>query len=906
MKDNAHWYQESIADTFSSLNSNKKGLSSEEAILRLKKYGENKLPEGKAKSIFSIFFSQFTSPLIYILLIASVVIYLIEDPVDAYVILGVLIFNAIIGTIQEGRAQNTLNALKSFVKTKATVLRDGKEQILNDKDVVPGDVLVLQEGEKVPADARIIFSSNLAIEEAALTGESKPVHKISETITKKDTNIAEQKNMVFKGTYVISGNGMAVVVATGETTFIGKISKEVAGVDTEIPLKKNIRYFSKLVIYAVAVVGVLMMVFGVFAGKPLADIFATVVSLAVSVIPEGLPIVLTLVLASGVWRMSKRNALVKKLQAVEALGQARVIAVDKTGTLTKNEMVVTEIYVGDNLYEVSGVGYKPEGLVSLNNIKINPVDSKDLILAGQISALCSSSRVMFSSEEKVWKVAGDPTDAAMLVFAKKLGLYKEKLESDFKLTGELPFDYKLKYHAISCEHKGEGRLFVVGAPEVILDLSKNIIRNGKSVVLDKKEKQLLDSKFSSMLASGLRVVAIAEKSGETNYDFEKISELNFVGFLGMKDALRQEVAPAMKKAKEAGIKVVMITGDHKLTAQSIAKEAGIFNFGDLILSGDDVDLMTQKELSSKLGKTSVFARVTPEHKLKIIKAYRARGEIIAMTGDGVNDAPSLVAADLGVSMGRIGTEVAKEASDIVLLDDDFGSIVSAVEEGRNIYKTIKKVILYLVSTGIGEALMISSALFLGYPIPLFPVQIIWLNFVTDGFLDISLAMEPKEEGMLKSKFEKPKKYLIDKLMSGRIILMALTMVIGTFLLFRQYLDYDIIKSSTISLTTLAVFQWFNAWNCRHETKSIFQMNPFSNKFLVGATAIVIALQILVVYNPVMQNLFRTTSLTFREWMMILPIAFSIIIVEEIRKAIARSKNKKSKGVLLGIEPVLNK
>jgi len=884
------WHTKEIPEILDALHSSEHGLTAEEAIKRLKEYGLNKLPEGKVDSLPVIFLRQFQSPLIYILLAASMVVFAMGETIDGSIILALLLFNAIVGTIQEGKAQNTLRALKKFVETKATVLREGKELIISDGEVVPGDIIILYEGEKSPADTRIIAATNLKIDEAALTGESEPVHKIADTLGRDDLPTAEQKNMIFKGTHILAGNGRAIVVATGFETVIGKISKEIAAIDTEIPLKTNIRYLSRLIIIAVASISALLFLLGIVSGKSVKEMFATVVSLSVSIIPEGLPIVMTLVLATGVWRMSKRNALVKKLQAVEALGQASVIAVDKTGTITKNEMVIQKVYVEGKFFEIDGVGYEPRGEIRYENNIIDPLNHPELLLAGKIAAFCANARVLFSEEEKIWRVAGDPTQAAMLVLSSKLGFHKDDLERESPLVGEIPFDYKLKYHASIHRIDGQKFLAVVGAPEIILGLSQKVWRAGKSQHLSDEEKQRLESAYLSMSREGLRVVALAEtRDAPEILVAEEIKSLTFVGFFGMKDALRPEVAEAMQKAVSAGIRVVMITGDHKITAQVIAKEAGIYQDGDTILTGQEIDAFSDDELSLKLARTSMFARVTPEHKLRIIKAYKAAGEIVAMTGDGVNDASSLVAADLGVAMGRIGTEVAKEASDIVLLDDNFGSIVSAVEEGRNIYKTIKKVILYLFSTGWGEVLTITGALLLGYPLPLLPAHIIWLNFVTDGFLDVALAMEPKEKGLLRGNFERPKKYLVDKLMAQRMFLMAIPMMIGTLFLFKGYFENDLAKAWTISLTTLAVFQWFNAWNCRHESKSIFQMNPFSNKFLVGATLIIISLQLLVIYNPLMQKFLRTAPLELSEWLVIIPIAASIVLVEEIRKFFYRRR-----------------
>ncbi|HBT81547.1 TPA: ATPase [Candidatus Giovannonibacteria bacterium] len=884
------WHTKAIPEILDALHSREHGLTTEEATGRLKKYGLNKLPEGKVDSLLVIFLRQFQSPLIYILLAASMVVFAMGETIDGSIILAVLLFNAIVGTIQEGKAQNTLRALKKFVETKATVLREGKELIISDSEVSHGDIIILQEGEKAPADARIIAATNLKIDEAALTGESEPVHKIADTLEKGDLPTAEQKNMVFKGTHILAGNGKAIVVATGIETVIGKISKEIAAIDTEIPLKTNIRYLSRLIIIAVASISTLLFLLGIVSGKSIKEMFTTVVSLSVSIIPEGLPIVMTLVLATGVWRMSKRNALVKKLQAVEALGQARIIAVDKTGTVTKNEMVIQKVYVDGKFFEVGGVGYEPKGEIQLNGNVIDSVNHPELLFAGKIAAFCANARVLFSEEEKIWRVAGDPTEAAILVLSSKLGFHKDDLERESPLVSEIPFDYKLKYHATIHRLDGQKFLAVVGAPEIILGLSQKIWHGGKSHHLSKEGKRELESVFLSMSLEGLRVVALAETSDAPEILApEEIKSLTFVGFFGMKDALRLEVAEAMQKAASAGIRVVMITGDHKVTAQAIAKEAGIYRDGDTILTGQDIDAFSDAELSEKLAKTSVFARVTPEHKLRIIKAYKARGEIVAMTGDGVNDAPSLVAADLGVAMGHIGTEVAKEASDIVLLDDNFGSIVSAVEEGRSIYKTIKKVILYLFAGSWGQTLTIIGSLFLGFPLPLLPAQIIWLNFVTDGFLDVALAMEPKEEGLLRGNFERPKKYLIDKLMVKRVIFMAIPMMLGALFIFEGYFKSDMTKAWTMTLTTLAMFHWFNAWNCRHESKSIFQMNPFSNKFLVGATLIIISLQLLVIYNPLMQKFLRTMPLELSEWLIIIPIAASIVLVEEIRKFFYRRK-----------------
>ncbi|MCR4311005.1 MAG: HAD-IC family P-type ATPase [Candidatus Taylorbacteria bacterium] len=887
MKNNFH--TKSSLSVIEELSSSEHGLSNVEATLRLKQYGQNKLPEAKVDGVLVIFLRQFQSPLIYILIAASTVVFIIGEVVDGSIILSVLLFNAIVGTIQEGRAQNTLLALKKFVETKATVLRDDTEIIIPDTELVPGDILIFQEGEKIPADARVMLSHNLKVDEAALTGESEPVHKTSEYIVTGET-IGQYKNITYKGTNIVAGNGRAVVIATGSQTAIGTIASKIALVNTEIPLKGNIRYLSHLIIAVVAIVSVVIFTLGIAVGKPVKEMFTTIVSLSVSIVPEGLPIVVTLILAMGVWRMGKRNALVKKLQAVEALGQASIIAVDKTGTITKNELVVQKVYVEEKMFAIGGVGYEPTGSVSFDGRSTDAVNHPELLLAGKIAAFCANARVVYSEEDKRFQISGDPTEAAMLVLSQKLGFHKDELERECAVIGEVPFDYRLKYHSMLHRVGEKNFLTVVGAPEVVLGLSETVWLDDKREELTPEERKTLESTFYEMSQEGLRVVAFAiEPDAGKTIKPEKIHSLSFVGFYGMKDATRPEAASAIQKAESAGVKVLMITGDHRITAQAIAKEIGIWHEGDDVLTGPEIDSMSDAELSERIKTVSVFARVNPEHKMRIIGAYRARGEVVAMTGDGVNDAPSLVAADLGVAMGTIGTEVAKEAADIVLLDDNLESIVSAIEEGRSIYKTIKKVILYLFSTNMGEVLVIIGALLLGYPLPLLASQIIWLNFVTDGFLDVSLAMEPKESNLLDGKFEKPKKYLVDKLMAKRMVLMSITMAVGTLYLFSNHYEADLTKALTISLTVLAAFQWFNAWNCRSDSKSIFQMNPFSNSYLVGATVLVILFQLAAVYTPFLQRILHTTPLSISEWMIIIPVAFTIIFVEEIRKFFYRRR-----------------
>lgn len=889
------WYAKTIPAALKELGADEHGLSAAAAAERIREFGPNELPRAKAEGIPTRFLRQFGSPLIYLLLAAGAVVFLLGETADAVIIFAILLFNAIVGTLQEGRAQNTLRALETFVETTATVARDGVEIIIPDREVVPGDILFLSEGEKISADARLLDARALKVDEASLTGESNPVGKTTEPIQRERVPTAEQKNMVFKGTHVVTGNGRAVVVATGLATAVGKIARAVGAVDSEIPLKANIRALSRMIILVVALVCGTLLALGLLMGQSLPVIFSAAVSLAVSIIPEGLPIVMTLVLATGVWRMSKRNALVKRLQAVEALGQARVIAIDKTGTLTRNELVVSEVFAEGATYRIGGVGYEPAGTVERNGEVVVPANHEALLFAGKVATLVANARVSYAAEKKHWRISGDPTEAALLVFGEKMGFRKGDLLGESPLLSEIPFDYRLKYHATTHRVGTASLLSVIGAPEAVIALCTRVRAAGAAHPLDEEERARLTAEAEKMSERGLRVVAYAvREEAHAAQAFEPVRHLTFGGLLGIQDALRPEVAETMRRAKAAGIKVVMITGDHKLTARAIAADAGVWNEGDGILTGEEVDALPDGELAQKLEGVSVFARVTPEHKLRIIQAYRKRGEIVAMTGDGVNDAPSLVAADLGVAMGGIGTEVAKEAADIVLLDDNFGSIISAIEEGRSIYITIKKVILYLFSTSAGEALVILGALLLGFPLPLLAVQILWLNFITDGFLDVALAMEPKEKGLLSRVFEHPKKYLVDRLMGVRMLVMALPMVLGTLFLFSQNVGGDITKAWTVSLTLLAVFQWFNAWNCRSETESVFRMNPFSNLYLVAATALVILLQLLAVYAPPLQSVLRTTPLAWSEWLLIILVASSILVAEEARKLFMRVAHTSSR------------
>lgn len=879
-KSKIKWYSKTSDEVLKELATDLGGLSSDEAKRRAEKYGLNVLPEGKMDSLFVIFLRQFKSPLIYLLLAAMLVMGVLGEWADAVSILVVLVLNAVIGCFQEGKAQNTLKALKQLVTTNATVMRDGKEIVIPDSEVVVGDILVLQEGEKITADARVINSTSLSANEAALTGESLPVLKDVDAIA-VENNLAAfaQSNMVFKGTDIVMGSGLAVAVNTGINTEIGRISVSVSGEQTQMPLQVQIEKFSEKILWAVGVFSVLLFGIGIFTGKGYQEMFFTVVALSVSIVPEGLPVVITLVLATGVWRMSKRNALIKKLQAVESLGQATIIASDKTGTLTRNELQVEKILCDHTVFEIKGYGYDPNGQVILNGSPTAPLLHPILQNAALTATLCTKASVKWSEKNKKWEVVGDPTEAALIVFAKRLGLNKESLVSKYQLLAEIPFDYNRKFRAVVYAYGGHSAMYVVGAPEVVIN----------KCALPAEEKERILKMADEFAKQGLRVLAGAYREDVKNVTGNELPELTYAAVFALSDSLHEEVPETVAKLDAAGARVVMITGDNPLTAESIGRKAGIFTDGDLIMTGKELEDLKESDVLHKLPKVSVFARVTPEHKLKLIELYRRLGNTVAMTGDGVNDAPALVKADLGIAMGITGTSVTKEAADIILLDDKLSSVAAAVEEGRSIYQTIRKVIIYLFSTNVGEAGVITLAILFAMPLPLLPTQIIWMNFVTDGFLTIALGMEKKESGLLGMK---PKKgSLLDKQMLFEIVIMSIPMIIGSLLLFSHYYKTDLDKAVSITLTTMVVFQWFRSWSCRDREKSIFLINPFSNLWWVASIVIVVFLQLLALHNTWLSNILHTVPLNYEEWVTVLLVGSSVVWVEEIRKAIYKKRKK---------------
>ncbi len=883
---NKEWYREDIKKIAVLFNSSlDRGLTDNRVDDSRHKFGSNILSKENPRSVLDIFISQFKSPLIYVLLFAAIIVLILGDFLEAVVILLIVLVNSVIGTTQEGKAQNTLLALSRIIKSYVIVIRNGVQKKIPDYEIVPGDILLLKDGESIGADARVFESNSLTVNESSLTGESTMVSKIAEPIIAAGLSNSDQVNMVFRGTYVVAGVGKAIVVRTGTKTIIGNISEKLSDLHMDVPLKRNIHNLSKLIVYFVILTAIFTFFVGMYSGYGLLELFTTVVAISVSAIPEGLPVVVTLVLTTGVWRMSKQNVLVKKLQAVEALGQAKVIALDKTGTITKNQMAVERIYINNQFLTVTGLGYEPKGVLISGHSKVSAKEVKGLEMFLYASAFTASADVIPNNSDGEWTLHyGDPTEAALLVLAKKFGYEKSDLCKKYPQILEIPFDMRNKFHAAVHKIKDKNILFVAGGPEVILQQSKNILINGRARKITKNDIASTDKAISELSSSGYRVLAIAiNAKTEDEIHPKHLPDLTFIGFVGISDAIRPEVSESVESVRNAGIKVLMITGDHVETATAIATKVGILAAGDKILSGVEMNEISDADLPSKIEGVTVFARVSPNDKLRVIEAYKRRGETIAMTGDGVNDALSLVAADLGVAMGKIGTEVAREAADIVLLDDKFGNIVSAAEEGRNIYLTIRKALLFLLSTSLGELLLIVFAVLLGMPIPLSPIQIIWLNLVTDTFLVSAMAFDKKEKNLLKEIFVKPSKYMLDWFMTFRIILVSSIMVVVTLWLFNQYLVVDSEKALTISLTLLTAFHFYNIFNVRSNKDSAFSKSWLENKYMAVGLLVVLILHLFAIYNPFMQNVLHTTGLSLLEWLIILAASSSILFVEEIRK-----------------------
>ncbi len=891
------WYRMTASEVAERLSTDpERGLTDKEARARLGVYGPNRLVETKKESRLKKFLKQFTEFIILVLIAAALVAGLLGEWIDALAIMAIVIINGIIGFVQEEKAERVLEELKKLSAPTAKVVRGGELRTIAAEELVPGDLVVLDSGDSIPADCRIVDARFLRIDEAALTGESHPVDKSPREL-ENTVPLAERTNMAYTGTVVVYGKGRAIVTETGMSTEMGKIARMLEEVEREpTPLQKKLAEFGKFLVYAAGAVCALIFFLGIIRGEDILLMFLTAVSLAVAAIPEGLPAVVTIVLALGVQRMVRRHALIRKLPSVETLGAATVVASDKTGTLTQNQMTVKKVFLSTGkMLDVTGSGYEPKGGFFHEKHKIVPEEDEVLKWALTISALCNTAEL--KKTEDGWKVIGDPTEGALLTLARKGGLTRKLLERDFTFVGEIPFDAQRKM--MSVVYRGGDGLyyaFIKGAPERILALSKEFMGPGGPRPMTERDRDSVLGVNDSLSRAALRVLGLALRISKEPFDLKSAHnverDLVFVGLAGMMDPPREEVFGAVQKAKAAGILPVMITGDNKLTAEAVAKEIGTFSSGDVALTGMELDQMSDEEFERLLPKVKVYARVNPEHKLKVVRAWKKRGDIIAMTGDGVNDAPALKEADIGIAMGITGTDVTKEAADMVLTDDNFASIISAVEEGRGIFNNIRRVVHFLLSCNIGEIMVLFVASLVGMPLPLLPVQILWMNLVTDGLPALGLAMEPVEPGVM-DRMPRPKtEGIVTRSLLNVMVLQGFFMALVTLVVYAvelYILGSTLERARTMAFMVLVFCQMFHVFNCRSERESIFRIGPFTNRMLNVAVLTILVGQIVLVQIEPLHPIFKVTFLSPADWLIIFAASIQPLVMMEVVKWIRSGK-----------------
>ncbi len=884
------YYKLSAAEVLEKLEVKDTGLNRAQVEDSRKKYGPNIINEGANFSIWKLFWAQFSSPLVYILVFASIITYLLGHYFDTMVIVGVLVFNAALGFFQEYKAENSTQALKSLLKPKAKVIRDNKQTIINSNDLVVGDILVLRAGDKISADARILKCNDLRIDEAVLTGESTLIEKNANPITETSI-IAERKNMLFSGTTIISGDGKALIVAVGDDTEFGKIAKSISKVEKILtPFQMRMILLSSWIVKIVLGLSILIIGLGLVRGYEFFEILLIGISTMVAAIPEGLPAIITIVLAIGVNRMVKRNAIVRKLIGVETLGSVSVIASDKTGTLTYGEMTITDLYSGNSYFRFDGSGYEPKGKVYMGE-QILKKYNQNLTNSLKYSVACSDANIY--KEKEKWKVDGDPTEAALVVAAEKIKIKKHDIEEQLYRIDAVPFDTTKHYMATLHKNNSQNILIVKGTIEKILDSSTKYYLDGEEFHLTPEKKAQILKANNDFASRALRVIAIAYKdcgSSKKIINDSDISDLVFMGLAGMIDSPRKEVHKALDDAKSAGIKVLMITGDHKLTAIAIAKQLGMIVSDQEVMDGEELAKISEEKLVEKLEHIRVFARISPLDKLKIVKTLQDKGAVVSVTGDGVNDAPALKQADVGVAMGISGTDVAREASVLVLTDDNFSTIVAAIEEGRVVIQNIKRTVIYLLSTNTSEISLIVLFLLFGLPTPFTAVQILWINVVTDGTSDTALALEPKHRDVMQYP-PKPRNQFFDKGNFTQMITVAIVMTVGVASLYIWALNQDrgVEYARTIAFTTMVFFQIFNLFNCRSLRNSIFHLNIFSNLYVLGSAILSFILFFFTVWTDLGRDIFSTVYINIQEIGMITLISFSIIIAVEIQKYLWKKK-----------------
>lgn len=879
------WHSLSSEDVLQKLDAKVSGLDNAQVQERLSNFGPNILAPKKKESLFFIFIHQFANPLVYILLAAAIVKFTFKGILDGSVIVGVLLFMALIGFIQEAKARKAMEALQRMVSLKSKVKRDNKLIEIEPKDIVPGDIISLESGDRVPADARLIEAVNFKTNEAAFTGESMPAEKNSGNTAAHDAAITERINMVYMGTNVTSGRADAVVVSTGMETEIGKIAGAMQDIESEkTPLQKSIQTLSHYLIVIVLIACVLLALAGLWRQISLVDIFMLAVSAAVAAIPEGLPAVVTVVLAIGMQIMARNNAIIRKLVAVETLGSTTVICSDKTGTLTLNQMTVGRLFCDDKVIDVTGSGYEPKGefLEDNKSIHLPLKDSfQKLLIAG---TLCNDASL--TKKGDYYDIIGDPTEGALVAAAAKAEIYKDEIEKKFPRIDEITFESEKQYMASMHRHDDKNIVWVKGSAEKIISMCGKILKKEQVSELTEDEKNKILETNEDLAKNAMRVIAAAFT--ECPPDTKKIDEeslpgsLIFIGLFGMIDPPRNEAIKAVAQCQAAGIKVVMVTGDNKITAKAIADQLGLS--GGNAISGPELSRLSTEDLHSRIEDISVFARIEPLHKLRIIEAFKSRGEIVAMTGDGVNDAPALEAANIGIAMGVTGTDVAKEACDMVLADDNFATIVVAVEEGRAIFNRLRNVILFQLSTCFGELLVLISCVFFIGISPLLPLQILWINLVTGAMLSIPLGLEPKMGTELKQPPREPKVGLLYTGMMMRVAFFAgFYAVLSTIIFALLFRRIPFEEASTIIFCSVVLFEWVLAFNSRSDEVTIFKIGVFKNRWMIGAVIIALLLQLSVIYIPFFQMPFSTIPLKPHQWAIALIPGLIIFFTETLRK-----------------------
>lgn len=878
-----HYFSETIEQTASDLNINiKTGLSPEEASERIQKYGPNQLEGGKEKSVLSMVAEQLKDFLVLILMVAAVVSIFLGESVEGIVILAIVVLNTFLGVSQERKASDALKALKEMASPTTKVLRSGKTLEIPSHEVVPGDIVILDAGDYIPADLRIIESINLKIDESALTGESVPVEKDAHATIDADAGVGDRINSAFMSTVITYGRGKGIVTETGMKTQIGNIATMLNDKEEEAtPLQKKLDQLGKLLgIVCLVIVGIIFLM-GVLRGEDLFEIFMTSVSLAVAAIPEGLTVVVTVILAMGMQRMVKVNAITKKLSAVETLGSTTVICSDKTGTLTQNKMTVQKIFDGNEIFDVSGTGYSPVGEITDAGGSKRTADVQSLL---RNLMLCSDAS--FDPENE--SIIGDPTEGAIVVLAHKAGIIKADSEEKYPRLQEIPFDSSRKLMSTFHEFDGQLAMLVKGAPDELLNRCTQINLGGKVLPLtDELRKKVLDVN-EGFAKSALRVIGAAYKPVEKiDTRFEAESDLIFDGLVGMIDPPREEAKQAIEICKHAGIQVKMITGDHKITAAAIAGQLGIVDENPVTIEGREINAMSDEELRERVKSVNVYARVSPEHKVRLVDAVKANGEIAAMTGDGVNDAPSLKHADIGVAMGITGTDVSKEAADMILTDDNFASIVSAVSEGRTIYANIRKVVGFLLSCNIGEILVIFIAMLMNLPVPLVAIQLLSINLITDAFPAFALGMEKAEPGVMDRPPRDPAEPIVDKHMRFAVAIQSIALALGTLgsFVYGYYVHDDLEVARSAAFVTIVLGELFRAYSARSEHISVFKMKLFENSYLNKSVLVSVIFLFATIYLPFLNPIFSTQPLTFDEIAVALALSIVPVLGGEIAKKV---------------------